>query len=269
MQRRVFDAHSHAFPDHLAPTAVPTVVAGVKSYHVSPAHDGTVRGLLGAMDRAGIEKAVLCSVATRAGQVTKITDWSASIVSDRIVPFASVHPDFDEPEREIDRIADLGLRGLKFHPQYMNCAPDDPRALRIARAAARRGLAMVLHAGYDIAYPNSDIGTPSRIRRLHDAVPDLRLLACHLGGFSEWEDSLKHLVGSDVYLDTSFSFGHCPDELLARIVEGHTPTRLLFGTDSPWADPSAEIAAFDRLPLGDDQKRLVLWDNACRFVGLV
>jgi hypothetical protein len=220
------------------------------------------------MDRAGIEKTVLCSVATRPGQVTKITDWSAQVASDRVVPFASVHPDFDRPESEIDRIADLGIRGLKFHPQYMNCAPDDPRALRIARAAARRGLAMVLHAGFDIAYPKTDIATPSRVRRLHDTVPDLRLLACHLGGFDEWEDSIRHLVGTDVYLDTSFSFGHCPDDVILRIVEDHPPARLLFGSDSPWADPAADLEAFERLPLTDERKRMALWDNAVRFVGI-
>jgi uncharacterized protein len=268
MNRRIFDVHSHAFPDQLAPTAVPAVVAGVKGFSVRPSHDGTVGGLLGSMDRAGIDKAVLCSVATRPGQVTKITDWSAAIASDRIVPFASVHPDFAEPEREIDRIADLGIRGLKFHPQYMGCAADDARTIRIARAAARRGLAMVLHAGHDIAYANSDIATPSRVRRLHDTVPDLRLLACHLGGFQEWEDVIVHLVGTDVYIDTSFTFGHCPEDLVVRIVESHLPTRLLFGTDSPWADPAVDLATFDRLPLPDERKRMALWDNALGFVGL-
>jgi uncharacterized protein len=268
MNRRVFDVHSHAFPDNLASKATQTLVSSAKWCHVRAFHDGTVRGLVESMDRAGVEKTLLCSVATRPGQVTKITDWSVSVASDRVVPFASVHPDFEQPEREIDRIAGLGIRGLKFHPQYMGCALDDPRAVRIARAAARCGLAVVTHAGFDVAYAKTDIASPIRVRRLLDAVPDLRLLASHMGGFLEWDDVLVHLVGADVYFDTSFSFGHCSDETLLRMIEGHPPERLLFGSDSPWGDQAADLAAFDRLPLSDEKKRLALWDNAVRFAGL-
>jgi predicted TIM-barrel fold metal-dependent hydrolase len=264
----IIDAHAHAFPDAIAPHALKVLIAEALWRPVQAYHDGTVAGLVASMDRAGIEQTVLCSVATKPAQVRKITDWSAAVATERIIPFASIHPNFAEPEKQVERIAAMGLRGLKFHPQYMSCAPDDPRAIRIARAAAKRGLAMVLHAGHDIAYPKTDIATPSRVRRLHDTVPDLRLLACHLGGFDEWEESIRHLVGTDVYLDTSFSFGHVPADVLRRIIEGHTPTRLVFGSDSPWADPAVDLEAFDRLPLPDDRKRMALWDNAMAFVGL-
>ena len=63
------------------------------------------------MDRAGIRRAIVCSVATRPEQVAKITDWSASIASDRLVPFASIHPDFAAPEAEVERIASGGPPG--------------------------------------------------------------------------------------------------------------------------------------------------------------
>jgi predicted TIM-barrel fold metal-dependent hydrolase len=265
----VFDAHSHAFPDRIAEAAMDSLTREAKWFPIRPFHDGTVAGLVGAMDRAGIDKTVLCSVATRPEQVTKITDWSVSIASDRVIPFASVHPSFEKPEAEIERIASLGIRGLKFHPQYMACAPDDPRTIRIARAAARCGLAMTFHAGHDLAYDKSDIATPRRMRALADAVPDLRLLACHLGGWHQWDQVEKHLVGTDVYLDTSFCFGQCPEETLLSIVLAHSAQRLLFGTDSPWADPAAELASFNRLPISDDKRQAALWDNVHRFLGLV
>jgi len=269
MSLRVFDGHTHAFPDKIAQGAVEAVSGAAKWLVVRPSHDGTISGLVGAMDRAGIHKSILCSIATRPAQVQKITDWSASIASDRVVPLASVHPDTERPEEEIARIAQLGIRGVKFHPHYMCCPPDDPRTVRIARSAAGAGLAMAIHAGHDMAYEASDIATPRRVRRLHEAVPDLRLLACHLGGWQQWEEVLEQLAGLDVYIDTSFSIGHCPDDLLLRIIERHRPTHLLFGTDSPWADPSSDLAAFLRLPIPDDVRQLALWDNAHRFLGLV
>jgi predicted TIM-barrel fold metal-dependent hydrolase len=170
----IIDAHAHAFPDAIAVHATSTLCGQGRWQEMRNCHDGTLRGLLNSMDTAGIRRAFLCSVATKPTQVEKITDWSAAVASDRMVPFASIHPAYEEPEREIERIAGLGLRGIKFHPQYMDCAVDDPRCLRIARAAARAGLIFTLHAGYHPAFDKHDVGSPRRLRRLHDAVPDLR-----------------------------------------------------------------------------------------------
>jgi len=207
-------------------------------------------------------------VATRPEQTPKITAWSAAVASDRIVPFASVHPDCADLEAQVDRIAAAGLKGLKFHPQYMNCALDDPRTLRIAREAERVGLAMELHTGYDLAYEKDELGAPAALRRLHEAVPDLRLLACHLGGWQRWEEVLDEVAGLPIYLETSYTLGQCRPDLLEKILSRHPAEFLLFGTDAPWADPAAELAKFMALPLSDAAKRAALWDNACRFAGL-
>ena len=265
---RVLDCHSHAFPDAVAPSAVRALVHGARTHEVAAFHDGTLSGLLDAMDRAGIERTLLYSVATKPSQVRKITDWSAAIAGDRVIPFASVHPDYEAPEQEVERVRALGLKGLKFHPQYMGCAPDDPRCVRIARAAAAHGLAMTFHAGHDPAFQPTDIASPRRFRALHEAVPDLRFVACHLGGWREWDEVVELLVGQDIYLDTSYSLADCPAPLLERILSRHPSTRLLFGTDSPWADSAVEVRRFRALPLSPDAMRAALWENGHRFAGL-
>jgi predicted TIM-barrel fold metal-dependent hydrolase len=264
----IFDAHSHAFPDAIAARAIQTLMAEAKWHPVQSWHDGTVGGLLASMDQAGIHQTIMCSIATRPTQVTKITDWSVAIATERVIPFASIHPDFPEPEAEVERIASLGLRGIKFHPQYQNCPADDPRVLRIARAAAKHNLAVAFHAGYDLAFDRTDIASPRRLRRLFDAVPDLRLLACHLGGWEDWDESLRHLVGRPIYLETSFCLGHCPPDTLRRILDRHSPEFFLFGTDAPWANQTADLAAFKALPLDPTALRQALCDNGRRFVGL-
>ncbi len=267
--RLVFDAHSHAFPDQIAAGAVKALSSETIWEPVCAHHDGTVRGLLAGMDAAGVHRTILCSVATKPTQVRKITDWSASIMSDRIFPFASIHPDYDQPEAEIRRIASLGLKGLKVHPQYMRCPLDDERFLRIARAAARSGLALVTHSGYDVSFPADDLASPRRIRALHDAVPDLRLMACHMGGWKQWEQALECLAGQPIYMETSFALdGQCPPDLLHRLLDRHGADFLLFGTDSPWLDQTRQLSLFEQLPLSDDAKRRCLWDNACRFLGI-
>ena len=96
----ILDCHTHAFPDNIAAGAIKALSAEPVWMPVHAYHEGTVRALLASMDSAGIDRAILCSVATKPAQVRKITDWSASIASDRIIPFASIHPDFDAPEQE-------------------------------------------------------------------------------------------------------------------------------------------------------------------------
>jgi hypothetical protein len=210
----------------------------------------------------------MCGVATRATQVRKITDWCASVASQRIIPFPSIHPDYERIEEEIERIAGLGMRGLKFHPQYMHCAADDARTIRIAKAAAKAGLAMEFHAGYDLAFAKDELASPRQIRDLHEKVPDLRLLACHLGGWERWQEALEHLAGQEIYLETSFTLGQCPEDLQLRIIEKHPHQYLLFGTDAPWADQSEELAAFVRLKIPPELRDQALWANGHRFAGI-
>lgn len=264
----IIDAHAHAFPDGIAAHATATLCRQGRWHTLRNHHDGTVAGLLSSMDQAGIRRAVICSVATKATQVEKITDWSAAIASDRLVPFASIHPDFANPEREIERIVSLGLRGLKFHPQYMDCALDDPRCLRLARAAAQAGLVFTLHGGYHPAYEKHDVSSPLRLRRLHEAVPELRIVACHLGGMGDWQNVLEFVVGSDIYLETSFAPAWCPREVWQAIIARHSPERIVFGTDSPWQSQADELAAFKALPFSTHGLELALSINAHRLLGL-
>jgi len=266
-KRRVFDVHTHAFPDAVAPKALERLVGMAVWEKVRPTHDGTAAGLVASMDRAGIERAVVCSVATKPDQVPKISAWSVRIASPRLVPFASIHPDYPEPEAEVERLSEAGVRGLKFHPEYMGCALDDPRCVRIARSAARAGLAMAVHAGYDFAFEKEDLASPARVRRLHEQVPDLKMLACHLGGWRRWEDALDQVAGLPIYLETSMTLGRCAPGIVERILAKHPPELLLFGTDAPWADPSAEVEKFFALPAAAETLRRAAWENALEFVG--
>jgi hypothetical protein len=264
----IFDVHTHAFPDKVAASAIPRLEDGARWFECRATFDGTVAGLVASMDRAGVRRAIVCSVATKPEQVQKITDWSASIACERIVPFASIHPDFPDPEAEAGRIARAGLKGLKFHPQYMECPLDDPRAVRVARAAAKENLAILFHAGYDLAFDKDDLASPVRVRRMREAVPELRMTAAHLGSWERWPEVLEHLVGLPIYFETSYTLGRCPEELLMTILARHPPEFLMFGTDAPWTDQKREVEKFLALPIPEDLKRRMLWENAHRFANM-
>jgi len=264
----VLDIHTHAFPDDLAERAIAALEAHAVWFPCRATYDGTVASLLASMDRAGIRRSVVANIATRPEQTEKILAWSAAVASDRIVPLASVHPDHTDPEGAVAAAAEAGLAGLKLHPYYMDCPADDARVVRIARAAARADLVVLCHAGYDLSFEPSDVAAPRRLRRLHEAVPDLRLIAAHLGGWEDWDEARAHLVGRPIYLETSYTLGRCPQGLLEEILSVHPPEYLLFGTDAPWRDQAADLARLAALPIDEGLKRRMLSENGHRLLGL-
>jgi len=261
---KTIDFHTHAFPDQLAGNALDQLHTNSGDYLAY--HNGTVQGLLQSMDRAGIEKSVVVSIATKPKQVERITDWAISIRSDRIIPFPSIHPLFSNFESELDRIKSAGLQGIKLHPMYQEFMIDDPTLLPLYRAIANRGLICLFHAGWDIAYPESDQAAPHRILNLHQAIPELKIVAAHLGGWQVWGEVARHLLGRPIYLETSFSIREANTSEFRQILDNHPPEYFLFGTDSPWLDQKEELDAWKALDIPVEFKEKILFKNAERLL---
>lgn len=259
---RVIDFHTHTFPDGVASKAIPALAAEVG---VEPCWDGTVTGLLAAMDRAGVDASVTQPVATRPEQVRSINDWASSVAGERIIPFGAMHPDLADPAVEIERMAAHGIRGFKMHPEYQSFEPDDPRMAGVYEAASSHGMVLLFHAGVDLSLPTLR-GTPAAFSRMLDAWPRLRVVLAHMGGYQLWHEVEEHLVGREVCLDTSYTLGHLPDDEFVALVRAHGADRVLFGSDGPWADAGAELEHLTRLPLDDRELAAILGANAERLL---
>jgi len=263
---KLIDIHTHAFPDELAKRAVPMLE---KEADWKAFHDGRIQSLLASMDAAGIETSVVCSIATKPDQMENILNWSRQIRSDRIVPLPSIHPDCPEPAEWTRRFADEGLVGIKLHPMYQDFHVDEPRALRIYSAAAEAGLIVVLHCGLDVAFPPpDDRAEPARTRRALQAVPEMKLVATHMGGWRMWDEVDRELIGADCHMETSFTLFELPPERVVKMIRAHGVERVMFGTDSPWADQAEELQRFRALELTEAEREQILSGNARRLLGL-
>jgi uncharacterized protein len=261
----IIDFHTHCFPDDLAPRAMGKLSAAA---NITPATDGTLSGLKRSMDKAGISVSVVLSIATKPEQTTNVNSWAARVQDDAIIPFGSLHPDFPGWREEIARMVELGIQGVKFHPDYQDFYVDDPRMFEIYEAMAAAGLIVLFHAGLDAAYEPPFRCTPPRLRRVLNAFPGGKFVAAHLGGFKHWDEVEEHIVGQKVFLDTSFSLGHMTAEQWARICKAHGFDRILFGTDTPWADQSSEVEQLRAQKLPDQDFKKVMRDNAAGLLGL-
>jgi predicted TIM-barrel fold metal-dependent hydrolase len=261
---RIIDVHTHVWPDPIAEKAVASLMS---KGTMTPYYNGTVAGLLSESQRCGVAASVIQPVATKPGQVLGINDWAASVASDRLVPFGAMHPDLDDAAGEVARMATLGLRGIKLHPEHQGFAPDEARLAPIYEAAIRHNMTVFFHAGHD-EFHETVRGTPEAFATVLDAFPDMRVVLAHLGGYRVWNHVAELLVGRDVYLDTAYTLGHLPDADFVEIVHAHGAERVMFGSDGPWTDAAAEIAWLRRLPLRTGVLNAILGENAERLLAL-
>lgn len=265
VKQRIVDFHTHAFPDALAARAMAQLHSecDVRSYL-----DGRLSSLLGSMDRAGIDLSVLCCIATRPAQFEPILNWCQEIRSERIVPFPSVHPTDPDAAGKIEEIRRLDFKGIKLHPYYQEFVIDDPGLNDFYKAIVDSGLLLVVHTGYDIAFERMERASPMQILRVLDRFPDLRLVTTHLGGWFQWDEVEKYLVGRPIYMETSVTYEYLGSEAMKRILEKHDPDYLLFGTDSPWDDQLKAVGNVSNL-IGDTDFNGKLWAaNALKLLDM-
>lgn len=261
---RIIDAHAHAFPDAIAAKAVAALAA---EGDIVAHYDGTIDGLLAAMERGGIARTVVAPVATKPSQVCGVNDWMASLGDPRIVPFGAMHPDFPDPDAEVRRMRSLGIRGIKLHSQHQGFTPTDPRMTPVYAAAAEHGLPVLFHAGSYVARHETE-AHPAELAAVIDAHSSLTCIMAHMGGYLEWEAVREHLCGRNVYFDTAYVPRNLPDDEFCALIRDHGVERVLFGTDGPWTDAGAEVAYLRAMGLTSDELAAILHDNAVALLGL-
>ncbi len=267
----IIDVHAHAFPDALAESAIQFIETDVKKnlgIDYQAYTRGTITEHIESMNEAGITISVINSIATKPSQVTKITDWSTGIMSERIVPFASIHPDFDDYDAEIKRIKSLGIKGIKLHPYYQRFNIDDPKMLPIYDKLAEHDLIVQFHAGYDIGFIKDSRAAPQRILNIHQEVPELKIIAAHFGGYDDWHSVRQFLLNKKIFLETSFTLFKLKPGELEELIESHDDDFILFGTDSPWISPKDIVNKVKRLNISPIKKEKLFFKNARQLLAL-
>jgi len=266
----IIDFHTHIFPDELAFRALDKMSSAINHIYAMQS-DGTLGGLLANMDAWGIDVSVVQPVITSPSQFHTINTWAQSICSDRIVSFGAIYPhldDLDACKRDIDFIVQLGLKGLKFHPEFQEFIVDDALMLRVYDYALSNGLILLFHAGADPGFTPPFRSNPKRFAHIMQAMPGGTIIAAHLGGHAQWDDVEQYLVGTEIYLDTSMGFEFYPHAQFLRIVQNHGAQKILFGADSPWSNAASEIAILESLALDLEAKTAILGGNAQRILRL-
>ncbi|QAT50374.1 amidohydrolase [Caproiciproducens sp. NJN-50] len=259
----LFDMHAHMFSDKIAEKALSRLAL---LFGDQPITNGTVGDTEQKMKEWGITAFTALNIATKPGQQKVINDWAASVQTDSVLCFGTVHPDAPDAAEEVLRIARLGLHGIKLHPDSQKFLIAEPRLYPIYEAASSLGLPITFHVGRDPDSVRSPRAAASGITRISRLFPNLTIIAAHMGGARMSDEAEQVLAGKNVYLDTSLSNVFCPPEQFVRIVRKHGSERILFGSDCPWQSPLEEFRWIEHLDLPSADRENIYWNNAVRIL---
>ncbi len=207
--------------------------------------------------------------------------WSCAVARENptLIPLVSVDilQTPADMEAEIENTARNGAKGLKLHPLVNRFFPDDRRMWPAYAKAMEVGFPLLFHSGLGelAGYETADYARPSHFEPLLRSFAKLTVILAHMGnGYLEESAALTQKYGK-VYLDISgiISFigspgGFSSDAHAVEVIRKIGADRVLFGSDWPWCDPLLAMEQFKRLALTDQEKKLILGQNAAKIFGL-
>ena len=272
----IIDFHSHNFPVSIARRAMSEMCRATEG-HLWAVGDGTLVNHLDHLQYAGVDKAVMCPIATKPAQHGAILRMACAIrdgamgerAARMIIPFASAHPRDPDLFAHLDEIAAAGIKGIKFHPYYQGFSLADPSVWPMFRKIAELGLVVECHAGFDISYPGRyDSCGPMEIATLLRNVSGLTFVAAHLGGCAGFPPhATDELLELGCYVDTSSLHRDCYKDEQVRILRSWPTDRILFATDFPWVYYPEAIRWVKSVREPADWDAL-FGGNACRLLGI-
>jgi predicted TIM-barrel fold metal-dependent hydrolase len=154
--------------------------------------------------------------------------------------------------------------GIKIHPEE-HCYPIAKHGRAIFELASELRAVILTHSGE----PNS---MPVDFVPFVDDFPEVTLILGHLGcsgAEAKCADlqvrAMQDSRHGNMYVDTSSAQSLLPG-LIEWAVGEVGAERILFGTDTPLYFAASQRARIDYADLRDEQKRMILWDNARRIL---
>jgi len=270
----LIDFHTHTFPDKIAQRTIEVLQANtmrVEKKHTPNYTNATVDGLLQSMNSYGVDISVVLPIATAPKQTATINSVATQTnAHERLFSFGSLHPMQEDWEAVIYDIYEKGLKGIKLHPEYQQFYIDSPESIRILKLCEKLGLLVTLHAGRDVGMEPPVHCMPEMLRRVLDwEIKGDNIIAAHMGGWREWEEVEKWLVGTPVNFDTAYVSLDMDIKQFERIIRTHGDNKILFATDSPWESPEMTLSYINSSSLTDAEKTRIFSENAKKLLEIV
>jgi uncharacterized protein len=188
-------------------------------------------------------------------------------------PVASVHPaDGDQALAELERLAKLGVKQIKLHPNSQEFDVADPAVARVTARCGELGLAVLFDS-----YNPLDPGQLGKLLALSMKQPGTKFVLAHMG-YSQFRETATYALlkkmgmPGNVWFDLSaivvFYAGSPVQDELVWTMRQIGMDKIVFGSDWPIEAPANAVAAVRTLQLTPEEQKLVLHDNIAGLLQL-
>ncbi|MDY6974195.1 MAG: amidohydrolase family protein, partial [Thermodesulfobacteriota bacterium] len=258
--RHVVDVHTHIFEERyrkrvIADTFSMDCADDLKLEYGS---DGKLTSLIESVDRNNISKCFILPVSKHQDGVDQLNDYyyQESNRDSRIVFCGTMHPEHPNLRQAMAELKSRNARMIKLHSIYQRLDILSDVCLNLFREIAGLGLPVIFDTSriplkYLMPEDKPDFyTTPEKMVKLHEKIPDLKIVAAHGGGLFITEMERRPLIGSGIYIDISTSCLNCDwpandkeksVENFLHLINHHDEDKVFFGTDSPWRSQETEI----------------------------
>ncbi len=266
----IFANHAHVFPEEIKPA-------------------GTIDKLKMLMDKCGIDKCVCFAPFPdrfqEEGRADTPNEWLAKELKNQpdLYGFGTVDFNAKNLRDEVDKIAELGFKGIKMHPPYQEFDIDGEDAFKVYERAEELGLFISFHCG--MHWHRLKGVRPILFDEVGWHFKNLRFSLEHLGGFHFYNESLAVMCNNSregiqprVFAGwTSVSDRKgtgawtLSNEQLETIIFQTGEENSIFGLDFPFnkADYiNYEIERFKSLNISDTAKENLLGNTLKKVLGV-
>jgi len=196
--------------------------------------------------------------------------------ADIMIAFSSVDPTRGrEAVVEARRLITAGTRGFKLHPPIQGFHANDRAIYPFYEVIAEARLPVIFHTGHRGIGTGMrggggirlKYGNPMDIDDVAVDFPDMPIVLAHPS--FPWQDEALSIClhKPQVFIDLSgWSPKYFPQSLIqyANTLLKH---KVLFGSDFPFITPERWLADFEKIPIREDVRPLILKENAVRLLG--
>ena len=295
---RVIDAHTHTWSrEIISKRDLEARRIAAERTGVDPVFDSTIDALHGAMNKSGVEQAVVLPIDSAFHQemplsLTEKTDWHANEVADypNIITFVGIDPRRgNEGLKELERaVKEKGCRGWKMYPPN-GFYPDDKEFDPFYKLCVDLDIPIIIHQGFTPRHKHVKYARPVYVDRVAADFPDLKIVLAHVG--VPWQDETLMIASKNPNVSVDVSgwqvfastvpmkvYQMIGDAKIVRVF----PNRMLFGSDFPlfeytmplkkWVEFFTSLQLPEEMidqgytQVREEEIEKVMWKNAARII---
>ena len=230
------------------------------------------------LDNSNVDKAVIFGFCFQdMGLCEYVNDYVADSIKkfpDKLIGYMSLLPTSPEVEKEVDRCADMGLRGIgELFPYGQDFDLTSLKEMsNLSNACIERDFPIMIHTNEAVGhhYAGKTDTTAVKASAFANNYPDLKIIYAHWGGGLLFYELMPEIQkqNKNVYYDTAASPLIYDKKIYKIAKEIGILDKVLFGSDFPLLPKGDYIKDIANSGLNDQEQALINGENARRLLKL-